>query len=1133
MNLRKSIATAFVGAAGLWALTGQAADRFKANNTTALDQSASWTNGAPASSDTAVWDNGVAMANTTNSLNAARTWGGIKILDPGAPVKVGTTAGSTLSVGSLGINLADANCTQDLWLALPVTASQAQTWSIKPGRTLTVGDAGYNVTIGANASLDGHVVFPNTILVNNGGSLTISSGSLLESTITNNATTSLSVGVSGGAGNVNQTGGAVIVGRPDGTSGSPKAGLILGSSGVGTYSITGGSFTDASPSSGGRVDVGTGGGVLGILNLSGNASVQLQSLYIANGGNGIVNVTNGTLTAANTAIRVGTGTGGYGTVNVYGGTVSAPAGINVQHSTSVGADAGFLNLYGGDVLVGGSLNVPNGIAAGTVTINGGTLVVTNNVNLPNNAAGTGTLNLNGGTLVALSLAHPASGSGTVVFNGGMLKAESDQASFISPAIAVNVSTNGASVDTANFSIAIGAALLNGTGGGADGGLTKLGSGTLTLTGANTYQGPTTVSAGTLVINNASSVGASTNLVVAPGATLNISGVGTLAVQSAPGLGGTLVMQITKTGSGLANDKLVLASGTFNCGGVLTVSATGSALAPGDTFDLFDAQSFHGGFSTVNLPALPGDLRWDSSRLNLDGTLSIPGTNTVFGQPAFNSARLLNGANLALGGSNGAPNTPYYVLTSTNPGLPLASWTMIATNQFDTYGHFSFTNAMNPALPAQYFALSLFLPTLSRTDSTLLDALQNMRDEGFNTYLAAPGGLYINWIYTNVPPVSPTMANINYDGTPDPSPTDRHDRLTDIVYLADLVLYKQLHPLDSQFDADIARYTTVCQSTNGDNYLNKPDQRGWIYWVLQQIISGLPSFTGYDDAQADKYYGLYQSNLSKFNNQVTPLYIDWNTDDDAGLHGTYNVSLVTEDACVLIVNGKTRHLSNYVAAGEALLAFAQSNAYSTTLKLWADTMGYLFTTTNRSGATVSPPAQQVIYDNSLPLSEIGEMVEALCRAEAADPGKGYGALALATLNKLVPATNSFGMWDTANGGYFANLTLNGTGIQSPSLTASVNTSYKTAGRAATMTQSFLAANHYAGATYDANTILAVHTANLNAYYSAGHGWPYQQNPNYSLYLDHGTGYSVLQNWVTSEAMSHAVRALLTYALTGPQ
>jgi hypothetical protein len=493
--------------------------------------------------------------------------------------------------------------------------------------------------------------------------------------------------------------------------------------------------------------------------------------------------------------------------------------------------------------------------------------------------------------------------------------------------------------------------------------------------------------------------------------------------------------------------------------------------------------------------------------------------------------LEKGTNVVFGGSGGTSNGAYFVLSSTNVALPLENWTMLGgTNLFDASGHFVFTNAVNPALPAQFFALSLSPLTLSAADSIILQALQNMRDEGFNSYLPAPGGLYINWRYTNSPPVSSNNVNINYDGTPDPDPATRHDRLTDIDYLACLALFKHAHPLDTQFDAEINRYTTICQSAAHDNFLASPDQRGWVYWVLEDIISEVPSFAGYDNAQADKYYNLYSNHLSQYG-QTMPLYYSTPADE---LNSTYRVDLLIEDACVLIVNGKARNLTNYVAAGENLIAYAQSNAYSSTLKMWTDTMGRLFTDTNRTA--VSPPSQQYIYDATVNTSEIAEMIEALCRAEAADPGKGYGSLALATLNKLVPATNSFGLWDTNYGGYYSNLILNGTNIQSATLTASVNTSYKQVGRATVMIQAFLAANKYAGASYSTNTFALINTANLNSYFAAGHGWPFQENNDYSIYLDHvttPTNYYVPQNWVTSEAISHAVRALLKYQLAVPK
>ena len=61
-------------------------------------------------------------------------------------------------------------------------------------------------------------------------------------------------------------------------------------------------------------------------------------------------------------------------------------------------------------------------------------------------------------------------------------------------------------------------------------------------------------------------------------------------------------------------------------------------------------------------------------------------------------------NVIFTGTNGVPNWTYYVMTSTNLGLPLIYWTMMATNVFDSGGGFQFTNACNA--PQQFYRLQL-------------------------------------------------------------------------------------------------------------------------------------------------------------------------------------------------------------------------------------------------------------------------------------------------------------------------------------------------------------------------------------------------------------------------------------------
>jgi hypothetical protein len=60
----------------------------------------------------------------------------------------------------------------------------------------------------------------------------------------------------------------------------------------------------------------------------------------------------------------------------------------------------------------------------------------------------------------------------------------------------------------------------------------------------------------------------------------------------------------------------------------------------------------------------------------------------------------------MSGTNGPPNAAYFVLASTNIALPLTNWTPILTNQFGSSGNFSFTNAIDPALPRRFFMLEV-------------------------------------------------------------------------------------------------------------------------------------------------------------------------------------------------------------------------------------------------------------------------------------------------------------------------------------------------------------------------------------------------------------------------------------------
>jgi autotransporter-associated beta strand protein len=340
---------------------------------------------------------------------------------------------------------------------------------------------------------------------------------------------------------------------------------------------------------------------------------------------GELDVSGGSLTISNTTYRCLIGNGGAATINVSGGSLQFAGPTSIQ----LGGDTSFPQTG-----ASGTLTISD---SGSVTIGPASLGLSLAANNGVASGITGTINLNGGTLTTwpkiANGTNNANGQSFINFNGGTLKAGTNNSSFLQGLTQATVQSGGAIIDDGGHAITIGQSLVDG---GSGGGLTKLGSGTLILTNTSTYSGSTTVSNGTLEVDgnlSASSVtvasgGAlSGNGTLGAGVTVNAGGTlapgtnapGILTINGSLELDGSLQIAVNKALT--ISNSMVTVSGSVVNGGTGTVAITnaGSALAVGDTFQVFNSPVANGAALTV--AGGGAGVVW-TNKLALDGSIQV-------------------------------------------------------------------------------------------------------------------------------------------------------------------------------------------------------------------------------------------------------------------------------------------------------------------------------------------------------------------------------------------------------------------------------------------------------------------------------------------------------------------------------
>jgi fibronectin-binding autotransporter adhesin len=255
----------------------------------------------------------------------------------------------------------------------------------------------------------------------------------------------------------------------------------------------------------------------------------------------------------------------------------------------------------------------------------------------------------------------------------------------------------------------GGAILNGADSTMFVNVIKEGNGSWTFAGTNDSGGRSILKAGTLVLTGLTGTNslvtsngmvlrgtgavrgeAVINGIIAPG---TVAGIGALTFSNTLSLAGSATMRLAKSPA-LTCDQLRGMS-TLYLGGTLVVVATGAALEVGDTFQLFSAGNYQGGFQTVTLPALLPGRTW-SNRLAVDGTLQVVAVSA----PEL-AGSVLNETNLALRFFSEA-NVKYLLQQRESLDLP-ANWTTLSTN-LGTGDIMTLTVPIEPAIPSRLFRL---------------------------------------------------------------------------------------------------------------------------------------------------------------------------------------------------------------------------------------------------------------------------------------------------------------------------------------------------------------------------------------------------------------------------------------------
>jgi T5SS/PEP-CTERM-associated repeat protein len=535
------------------------------------------------------------------------------------------------------------------------------------------------------------------------------------------------VGVNGGTGTVWQAGGQIILTNTDLNIGglfSPATGLLTISNGVASAL---------------NVYVGGQGGGTGVVTVAGGTLTASNAFfgYDASASRNTALVTGaGSVWSNASGLFVGYSGAGNQLVVSNGGLVS---GINadIGHSATsssnlvvVSGTGAFLRLqnllYLGNLGAGSRLVISNGgwvrddnclmgyfstNNEAVVTGPGSTWTNTSGLYVGRFRGGNRLVVTNGGFIFSRGIyvgIDPSATNNRVVVDGGtLLVTNATGAGELDVQRGTNV-LNAGLIDVSQLWVLNPLGYFEFNGGTVRTGGTTNNNGRVFIAGNGTRSATFQLMGGTHVFGN--------NLVIASNAFLTgngtiIAGVtnsGTIAAGASAGsitITGPLVLsnssnlhfELGGTTAGSQYDRLNISNAVTYAGTVNVQLINAFTPSGGQVFQLINAPSRLGAFSSVNLPVLPAGLNW-TNRLATDGSIAVVGQ---FTPPQLINPLVLGNGSFQFGFSNVA-GASFSVWNTTNLALPLSNWTSLGPPTELSPGQYKFTDSNATNYPQRFY-----------------------------------------------------------------------------------------------------------------------------------------------------------------------------------------------------------------------------------------------------------------------------------------------------------------------------------------------------------------------------------------------------------------------------------------------